>query len=168
MPIATELNVTQTSDASLIADTIFGDGVTVVSATLTGNAVQSGIYSGADATTPGTAPSDGGVIFSTGNVADYTNSSGTTDTNTAANTGTGHGGAGDADLTALGGFATEDAVVFEAIFVPTGDFLTMQFTFSSEEYLEYVNGGVNDVLGVWVNGTFVPLTPWGSPRRSTL
>lgn len=161
MATATELNVTQTSDASLIADTIFGDGVTVVSATLTGNAVQSGIYSGADMTTSGTAPSDGGVIFSTGNVADYTNSSGTTDTNTAANTGTGLGGTGDADLTALGGFATEDAVIFEAVFVPTGDYLTMQFTFSSEEYLEYVNGGVNDVLGVWVNNVFVPLTPAG-------
>ena len=162
MPNATELNVTQTSDATLIADTIFGDGVTIVSSSLTGTSVQSGIYSGATATMGDATPSDTGVIFSTGNTGDITNSSGTTDTNTAANTGTDLTSAGDADLTALGGNATEDAVVFEATFIPTGDYLTMQFVFSSEEYLEYVNSGVNDVFGVWVNDTFVPLTPSGS------
>ena len=161
MAIATELNVVETTDANLIASTIFGDGVSIVSATLTGAATQAGIYTGADTTTPGTAPSDGGVILSTGNVGDYTNSDGSTNTNTAAGTSTNHAGAADADLTALGGNTSFDAVIFEALFVPTGDFLTMQFTFSSEEYLEYTNEGVNDTLGVWVNDTFVPLLPTG-------
>ncbi|MDX5411979.1 MAG: Hint domain-containing protein, partial [Rhodobacterales bacterium] len=63
---------------------------------------------------------------------------------------------------ALSGNDTFDAVVFEAVFIPDHAFLTMQFTFSSEEYLEYVNGGVNDAVGVWVNGVFTPLTPTGS------
>jgi len=161
MPTATELNVTQTNDAATIADTIFGDDITVVSSSLSGTAGQSGVYSGGDSTSPGAVPGDSGVILSTGNVGDFTNSSGTTDTNTSDSTSTNHGGTGDAGLTDLSGNQTYDAVVFEATFIPEGDTLTMQFTFSSEEYLEYVNGGVNDTLGVWVNGTFTPITPDG-------
>ena len=161
MPIATELAVTQTTDATLLANTVFGDGVTIVSSTLTGAVGQSGIYSGGETTSPGTVPGDSGIIFSTGNVADYTNSDGTTNTNTAPGTTTDHSGAGDADLTALSGNTTFDAVVFETVFIPDNAFLTMQFTFSSEEYLEFVNGGVNDAVGVWVNGVFSPLTPTG-------
>lgn len=161
MPTARELNVTQTNDAATIADTIFGDDITVVSSSLSGTAGQSGVYSGGGSTSPGTVPSDSGVILSTGNVGDYTNSSGTTDTNTSNGTSTDHGGTGDTGLTDLSGNQTYDAVVFDATFIPEGDALTMQFTFSSEEYLEYVNGGVNDTLGVWVNGTFTPITPDG-------
>lgn len=161
MAIATELSIAQTTDASLVAETIFGPGVTVVSSTLTGSAGQTGIYSNGLTTSPGVVPSDSGVIFSTGNVADFTNSTGTTDTNTQAGTTTIHNGAGDADLTATSGVQTFDAVVFEAVFIPDNDFLTMQFVFSSEEYLEYVNGGYNDIIAVMVNGTLVELTPTG-------
>ncbi len=161
MPIATELNITQTTDASLVAETIFGPGVRVVSSTLTGSAGQTGIYSDGLATSPGVVPSDSGVIFSTGNVADFTNSSGTTDTNTQEETSTSYGGPGDPDMTVASGVQTFDAMVFEAVFIPDNDFLTMQFVFSSEEYLEYVNGGFNDIIAVMVNGTMVELTPTG-------
>jgi Ca2+-binding RTX toxin-like protein len=161
MPIATELNIAQTNDASLVAETVFGPGITIVSSTLTGTLGQIGIYSDGLTTSPNVAPSDSGVIFSTGNVADFTNSSGTTDTNTQQGTTTAYGGAGDTDLTAMSGVETFDAVVFEAVFIPDNDFLTMQFVFSSEEYLEFVNGGFNDVIAVMVNGTVVELTPTG-------
>lgn len=161
MPIATELDIVQTSDASLVAETIFGPGITIVSSTLTGSASQTGIYSNGETTSPGVAPSESGVILSTGNVADFTNSDGTTNTNTQGATGTGYSTPGDAQLTAIAGVETFDAVVFEAVFIPDNDFLTMQFVFSSEEYLEFVNDGFNDVIGVWVNGTLVELTPTG-------
>jgi hypothetical protein len=59
----------------------------------------------------------------------------------------------------VSGQTTFDAVVLTADFTPTGDFITMLFTFSSEEYLEYVNQGVNDAFGVWVNTVYVPFTP---------
>ncbi|AHM05639.1 hypothetical protein roselon_03381 [Roseibacterium elongatum DSM 19469] len=164
MPTATELNVTVTSDATTLADQLFGDGITVQSATLTGSAGQAGTYTGGEATSAGVVPSDSGVIFSTGDVTDFTNSSGTTNTNTTGGTTTNHGGPGDAELSAVnGGAATFDAVVFEAVFVPDGDYITMQFTFSSEEYLEYVNSGFSDSLGVWVNGDFIAVTPIGDP-----
>ncbi len=161
MPIATELNIAPTNDAALVAETVFGPGITIVSSTLTGTLGQIGIYSDGLTTSPDVVPSDSGVIFSTGNVADFTNSSGTTDTNTQPETSTAYGSAGDTDMTAMSGVETFDAVVFEAVFIPDNDFLTMQFVFSSEEYLEYVNGGFNDIIAVMVNGTVVELTPTG-------
>ncbi|WP_438362946.1 choice-of-anchor L domain-containing protein [Nioella halotolerans] len=161
MPDAIELNTTETADATLLAETMFGDGIQVVSATLTGAASQAGTYEGGEATSGGVVPSDSGVILSTGNIADFTNGGGGTDTNTSAGTSTGHGGAGDSDLDGISTVPTNDAVVFESAFIPDDDYITMQLVFSSEEYLEYVNLGVNDTLGVWVNGEFVPLTSSG-------
>ena len=162
MPTANELNVDTTATALDMADAIFGDGVTVTNATYTGAATASGTYTGGTATLGELTQSDTGVILSTGNVADFTNSSGTPDTNTSDGTSTDHTGVGevdgDADLDAVSGQATQDGAFFEADFIAENDLLTMQFVFTSEEYLEYVNGGVNDAFGVWVNGAYVPLT----------
>lgn len=146
---ATELQI-DTASADQMAATIFGEGVKVVSASFTGQAGQVGIYSGADTTMPGVAPSDRGLILSTGRVADFTQSAG--DANISEGTSTDLKGAGDAMLGAVSGQLTFDAAVFEASFIPTGDVLTMQIVWSSEEYLEYVNSGFNDAFAVWVNG----------------
>lgn len=160
MPIASELTIDNTASALTLAQTIFGAGVSVTSATLSGAATQSGTFSGGDATLGDIAVADTGIILSTGDVAAYTNSSGTLDTNTTDGTSTSHSGAGDADLDTVSGQTTFDAVTLNVDFTATSaGYLTMQFTFSSEEYLEYVSGGVNDAFGVWVNGTYVPFTP---------
>lgn len=139
-----------------MADTMFGEGVTVVSATYTGAALASGVYTGANTTMPGVAPEDSGVILSTGIVTDITNTSG--EANTTEGTSTANGTAGDSDLDAIAGLSTFDAAILEADFIPVGDTLTMQLVFSSEEYLEYVNSGFNDAVGVWVNGVQAQLT----------
>ena len=81
MPIANELTINTSASALDMANAIFGDGITVTSASFQGDAVQSGIYSGALSTISGIVPTDTGVILSTGNVTDFTNSSGTTNTN---------------------------------------------------------------------------------------
>jgi len=73
LPIQT---VREGVDASDMADAIFGDGVQVVSASYTGDRDSAGIYSNGDSVAPGVAPSDTGVILSTGEVEDFTNSSG--------------------------------------------------------------------------------------------
>ena len=162
MPIATELNVDTSATAMDMANAMFGNGISITSASFTGAGAASGTYTGGLSTLGSLTQSDTGVILSTGNATDFTNSSGTTDTNTATGTSTNHTGVGevdgDTDLNAVSGQATEDGAFFDATFVATGDLLTMQFVFTSEEYLEYVNGGVNDAMGVWVNGTYVPLT----------
>lgn len=159
MPVASELTIDTSATASEMADAIFGEGFTFYEAAYTGAGASSGVYSGGDATAPILTPGDSGVILSTGYASDITHSSG--DPNVATNTGTSMGTAGDADLASIAGARTFDAAVFEAKFIPTGDTLTMQFVFSSEEYLEYVNGGFNDVVGVWVNGVKVDLTVGG-------
>jgi Ca2+-binding RTX toxin-like protein len=160
MPIATELAIDTTADATTLAQTIFGSGTVVTSATLTGATGASATYSGADVTLGGIAPGDSGIILSTGLAENFTNSSGTTNTNTAENgASSSNFVAGDSSLGSQTGQTTSDAVVLEATFTPTGDFITMLFVFSSEEYLEYVNSGVNDAFGVWVNNVYVPFTP---------
>jgi len=150
MAIASELAIDTSLSAMEMADMVFGSGVQVVDATYTGASNASGGYSGGDTTAPGLTPSDSGLILSTGKATDVTQSSG--NTNQSSGTSTYNGGAGNADLSAIAGMKTYDAAVLTAEFIPVGDTLTMQIVFSSEEYLEYVNSGYNDAVGIFVNG----------------
>ena len=152
MATAQELPIDTNASAMEMAEAMFGNGISIQSATYTGAASASGIYSNGDTIAPDVTPSDTGVILSTGKAEDFTNSSGTTNTNTTASKTTQHGTAGDSDLDAIAGGKTYDAAVFEAEFIPEGSVLSMQFVFSSEEYLEYVGSGFNDAVSVWVNG----------------
>ncbi|NSY36963.1 choice-of-anchor L domain-containing protein [Leisingera sp. ANG59] len=153
MATATELNIDTNATAAQMAEEIFGDGVTVTSASYSGDTLSSGIYSGADTTTPGVAPADSGVILSTGHARDFTNSDGSTNTNQNTNTSTNTSGVnGDSDFDSLAGASTYDASFLEIDFVPDGDTLTIDFVLSSEEYPEFANSQYNDVIGVWVNG----------------
>jgi Ca2+-binding RTX toxin-like protein len=165
MPIANELNINTSVSALDMANAIFGNGIQVISATYTGATMSAGTYTGALSTlgnvsSGGIVNSDTGVILSTGNVADFTNSSGTTNTNEVSNRSTNTTGSvdGDAQLNTVAGQATYDGAILTADFIPTGDMITMQFVFTSEEFPEYISSNVNDAFGVWVNGTFVPVT----------
>jgi Ca2+-binding RTX toxin-like protein len=160
MATAQELSINTSASAMDMANAIFGSGVTVVSASYSGDAISSATYTGALTTIPGISPTNSGVILSTGRAEDFTNSSGTTDTNTKPGTSTDTAGGieGDAGLNAIAGTATHDGAILTADFIPDGNMITMSFVFSSEEYPEYVNGGFNDAFGVWVNGNFVPVT----------
>lgn len=136
-----------------MANEIFGDGVTVTDATYYGDNRSSGIYSGADTTSPGVAPADNGAIFSTGFVRNFTQSSGSTNTNTSGSTSSNTGGVNNNGLfNSLAGTNTYDASYLEVDFTATGDFVTVDFVIASEEYPEWVNSQYNDVVGVWVNG----------------
>jgi hypothetical protein len=59
---------------------------------------------------------------------------------------------GDPDLDLISTFATNDAAVLEFDFVPTGDSLSFNFVFASEEYLEWVGTPYNDVFGFFLSG----------------
>lgn len=150
-----ELRIDSAS-AMQMAQTIFGSGINIVSASYTGQSNQVGIYSGALTTCPGVAPSDTGLILSTGKVADFTQSAG--DANISEGTTTDYTKPGDSMLDAVSGQQTHDAAVFSASFVPAGKVLTMQLVFSSDEYLEYVRSGFNDAMAIWINGTPAALT----------
>lgn len=160
MATTAELSLNTSASAMQMAQSIFGDGVTVVSASYTGDRLSSGIYSGGLTTMAGVAPSDSGVLLSTGYAADITNSpswfGGSTNTNQAANTTTDTRGPNNlSDFNAAAGANTYDAAILDVNFIPTGNLMTMQFVFLSEEYPEYQTSLYQDFVGVWVNGVQV-------------
>lgn len=154
---ATKLPVDTNVSAMKLADAMFGSGIKVVKATYTGDPNSAGIFSKGDTIAPDATPSDTGVILSTGKATDFTNSKGEAN-QTASRTSDTKGVDGDKDLNEIAGSQTYDGAIFQADFVPSGSVLTMQITFSSEEYLEYVGSGFNDAVGVWVNGEKAQLT----------
>lgn len=156
MVTATELPINTGASATQMANAIFGDGVTVVSASYSGDNRSSGIYSNGDAVSPTGTPGDTGVILSTGKAKDFTNSSGQANQNTGTSTNT-SGVNNDADFNAIAGGNTYDASILDVDFIPTGDTMTMQFIISSEEYPEYW-AAYSDIVGVWVNGNYVPIS----------
>ena len=163
MATGAELGYNINASALAMANEIFGAGVTVVGASYTGPSSSSAIYSNGGLAA-GVAPSETGVIFSTGDVRNFTQSSG--DPNRSAGTSSNTSGVdNNSQFNAIAGTRTYDAVWMDVDFIPTGDTMTIQFVFASEEYPEYVNSQFNDVFGVWVNGTYVPIEV-GSGRTS--
>ncbi len=156
MVAASELPINTGASAIMMADEIFGNGVTVVSASYTGDNRSSGIYSDGDSVAPGATPGDTGVILSTGRAQDFTNSSGNANHSTGTSTNT-SGVNNDAGFNAIAGGRTYDAAILDIDFIPTGDTLTMQFILSSEEYPEYWTA-YSDIIGVWINGTYVEMS----------
>jgi hypothetical protein len=156
MATGAELTYNTSATALQMANTIFGSGTTVVGASYTGPASSSAIYSNGQLA-PGVVPSNTGVILSTGRVDSFTQSSG--DPNRSGGTTTDTTGINNNALfNAVAGRATYDAVWMDVDFIPTGNVMTMNFVFSSEEYPEYVNSTFNDFLGVWINGQYVPVS----------
>ncbi|WP_233587190.1 Hint domain-containing protein [Pseudorhodobacter sp. E13] len=156
MATGAELTYQTNASALAMANTIFGSGVTVNGASYSGPSASSAIYSNGQLAA-GVVPSTTGVILSTGNVTSFTQSSG--DPNRSTGTSTNTSGTDNNSLfNAIAGTRTYDAVWLDVDFTPTASLMTMSFVFTSEEYPEYINSQFNDVVGVWVNGTHVPIT----------
>lgn len=154
MVAASELEietVREGTSAVDMAQEIFGAGVTVTGATYYGDNDSAGIYTGGDATSPGVTPGNTGVIMSTGNAQDFTNSNGQANQNTNTSTNT-SGTDNFSPYNNAAGGRTYDASTLDIDFTPDSDLLTMQFVFSSEEYPEFANSSYQDFFGVWVNG----------------
>ncbi len=139
-----------------MAQTLFGNGITVVNASYTGDRDSSGIYTNGDAISPNVTPGDTGVMFSTGDLRGFTNNAAQSNLRTGTTTSS-SGPNNDPTFNAAAGANTYDASYIDVDFIPTGDVMTMQFVFSSEEYPEYTNGQFQDFVGVWINGSQVDL-----------
>ena len=135
MATATELPINTSATALDMANEIFGSDMVVNSATYSGDAASSGTYSNGDIVSPFATPGDTGVILSTGNAVNFTNSDGTANTNQSGGTSTITVGGidGDADFNALATGSSFDAAFLEMTFTPTGDTLTLDFVLNSEE-----------------------------------
>lgn len=132
----------------LIDDVLTGDGVQVTNVTMSSGApLQAGFF---DATDANLLSIDSGVVMSTGaatgaigpnddpNHTSYSNSPPATN---------------DPDLVqANGGTSVHDEVIIEFDFVPTGDTIRFDYIFGSEEYMDWVWEGYNDVFGFFISG----------------
>ena len=156
MVAASELPINTNASAIQMAESIFGDGTTVVSASYSGDNRSSGIYSNGDTVAPEVTPADTGVMLSTGRLTSFTNNRGLANQSGSTSTDT-NGINNDALFNALAGARTYDASILDVDFIPTGDTMSLQFVFSSEEYPEYAGSIYNDVVGVWINGQRVEL-----------
>ena len=74
MAVAEELPIDTSATALEMAQTMFGNGISILSAIYEGATGASGIFTDGDTIAPGVTPSDTGVILSTGNAEAITNS----------------------------------------------------------------------------------------------
>lgn len=125
-----------------LTNLLVGSGITVSNIKYQGSVLSAGQFSnGLDIVGFGE-----GIILSSGGVL------GTVGPNQSDSYSVDLGLPGDADLTELAGYVTYDATVLEFDFVPDLDQVSFQFTFSSEEYNEFVNTVFNDVFAFYING----------------
>ncbi|MEO1194660.1 MAG: Hint domain-containing protein [Pseudomonadota bacterium] len=168
MVAGVELNYNINASAQAMAEAIFGDGVTVVpnGASFTGDTRASALYSGGSTITENVAPSDTGVILSTGDVRAFTRVGSESNISTQTTT-SNNGPNGDPLFDAAAGGNTFDASYLDVDFIPDPgvNFITLQFVLASEEYPEYAGSIYNDQVGVWINGSPVPL-PAGNGQAS--
>ena len=142
-----------TTDNSLTTEELVtllvGPDVQVSNVTFTGTATQRGTF----VNNNGNLPIGEGIVLSTGDLSLLVGP------NNQSGAGMNVGGGAYPDLNTLSGVNTFDAAVLEFDFVATGDSLSFNYSFCSEEYNEYVGGGVNDTFGLFldgpgINGTF--------------
>jgi len=128
--------------AYLVKNVLLGEGVTVSNMKYSGSQYCIGGFK-ADSTE---LPIKKGIVLSTGRVVDVMGPNYEEGLSGFINT------IGDKDLKKICGHGTYDAVVLEFDFIPTNNFISFNFFFASEEYLEYVNTVYNDVFAFIVDG----------------
>lgn len=137
--------------AELVNNVLVGSGVVVSNITFNTSSTlatsiqpQAGYF---NANSSG-FPLSEGIILSSGDVSialGPNNSSGLTVDYTLPDT-------YDADLATFNTVASYDQAILEFDFVPSGDSVSFNYIFASEEYAEYVNSGYNDAFGFFISG----------------
>lgn len=142
--------VTSTNNATVLANTLLGSGITLVG---TPTLTQSGSQSGTFTNGPALLGFSSGIVLSSGSAAAAAgNYAGPNAPSESEN------GGGNALLNTLSGGATFDASVLTFNFVPTSSTVFFSYVFASAEYPNFV-GSFNDVFGFFVNGTNYALVP---------
>ena len=135
----------------LVNNILIGGGVSASNIVYTGDPLAIGSFDGTNCNvglnsgvilTTGTILASGGVGFLEGPHGPNDQGSAGIDNNTP----------GDPLLAALAGNPSFNAARLEFDFVPQSDSIKFNFVFASEEYLEFVNSGVNDAFGFFISG----------------
>jgi hypothetical protein len=150
------LIITPENNGTTLASTIAGSGITVSNVSYVGSNGASGKFTSGNSSGLGI---DQGIVLSTGQavIAQGPNNS--------TSAGFDNGATGYGRLSTLAGAQTYDATVLGFDFAfdnGLGGDLFFNFIFGSEEYLEWVNKGYNDVFGFFVDGVNVAVAPGSS------
>lgn len=137
-----QLTVQAGQTAQQLGNNLAGANINIINPSIVGDTTQYGLF---NFTGTGLGLSSG-VILSTGAISNAIGPNTSTGASTSFNR------PGDADLTSLAGFNTQDAVVLEFEFEVQGDELEFNFVFLSEEYNEFVNQSFNDVFAFYISG----------------
>jgi hypothetical protein len=125
-----------------VEDLFLANGIFVNNISFIGDSAQLGWLTDGDSISLGI---DEGLVLSTGiaaNVSNGTNLPGGNWSTLSTNT----------NLSSLTGFQTYDLAQLDFDFIATGDSMTFQFVFGSNEYPEWVGSNFNDIFGFFVNG----------------
>lgn len=134
----------------IVQNVLLGSGITVSNITINGSTLNAKSVSQQVGTfTKGTStfPIDNGVIISTGRVLNVPGNSSAQSSSSIVTSYTDT----DPDLASIAGTSINDALVLEFDFLPSGDSLSFNYCFGSEEYPNYVNS-INDVFGFFISG----------------
>ena len=169
--VFSQIAVTNTqTPAQLVQNVLLGFGVTATNITVNGSALNSTIVQGNVTYFDGmgtTFPIPTGVLLTTGNgiaAIGPNNSGGFTNNNPAtANV------SSDPHLVAIANASPTNGVVLEFDFVPSGDTISFNYIFASEEYPEWSPSSFNDAFGffLWGPGITGPYALGGYPGGGT-
>jgi gliding motility-associated-like protein len=136
------------SPAALVQNVLLGPGVVVTNITYAGDFQAIGSFT-ANGTNLGL---NSGIVITTGTV--FNNGNGPQGPNDEGGSGMDNNGGSSAILNNLLApeNSTFNAAVLEFDFVAAGELVSFNYVFGSEEYLEYVNAGFNDVFGLFISG----------------
>ncbi|PHR26682.1 MAG: hypothetical protein COA38_14440 [Fluviicola sp.] len=152
--VFSQITMTGGQTAQQLAEFIAGSNITVTNAVLSeGNTpIATLASSSAAGTFAGIASDigfDSGVILSSGNITEAPGP------NTNGNIGANLGYSGTAQMNALAGATTFDAITLEFDFEVQSSFIQFNYVFASEEYPEFAppnNSSFNDVFAFFISG----------------
>ncbi len=146
---------------------LLGPGVTASNIVFTGSSVQLGLMYGAEGIT---FEPDSGIVLSCADVVNIELPGGFEDVPF------GEGVSGDPDLLSIANSvpplinqnfsvsAVNDLAILEFDFVPSGDSLSFNYSFGSDEYLTWVNSSFNDIFAFFLSGPGI-VGPYDAPAE---
>lgn len=146
-----QVTVVDNQTAAALANTLVGDGITLLNPTLTCPGISNGIFKVTGTTNLGL---DSGLVLTSGQAASNASAIGVNGPNgggsgPSINNG---GGTVEPDLQSLVTQAIKDVCKLEFDFIPTGDTVSFQYVFGSSEYQDYSCSIYNDVFGFFISG----------------
>ncbi len=140
------------SPSNLVQNTLLGGGINVTNITYSGDSHAIGFFDGSNSN----IGLNSGIIMTTGTVENQTSLFGSQEgpfgPNDESGAGVDNNYLGDSQLETYAGTTTYNAAVLEFDFEATGNMISFNYVFASEEYPEYVNQGFNDAFAFWISG----------------